>query len=305
MIIMHLLYNPSKSILQGVATSFKDRLQYAFVSPPSSNPNWFYTFSAKEKDVETGLSYFGSRYYSSDFSIWLSVDPQAAKYASLSPYVYCANNPVKLVDPNGEEVYVFDENGKYIETRGEKGSPDQIAILKSNGELCKSMEYSNGTIRLGLKGSVKQENGNIVSVQSLKIKGDNNALDCFKFVADNSAVEWSLVRTGYKKGDDGSNYLSNSQENIHENSVNLFINTKMYIREHWHSHPSGNLKASSADYESAESFRNRNGFLFDSFRYIPTFIYSQGQHKEYSPLLKALEDDLNNALEEWGKEGYR
>ena len=61
-----------------------------------------YTFSAKEKDSETGLSYFGARYYTSDLSIWLSVDPMAAKYPSLSPYVYCANNPVKLVDPNGE-----------------------------------------------------------------------------------------------------------------------------------------------------------------------------------------------------------
>ena len=65
--------------------------------------NWSYTFSAKEKDSETGLSYFGSRYYSSDLSIWLSVDPMAAKYPSLSPYVYCANNPVRLVDPNGED----------------------------------------------------------------------------------------------------------------------------------------------------------------------------------------------------------
>ncbi len=63
-----------------------------------------FTFSAKEKDSETGLSYFGSRYYSSDLSIWLSVDPMAAKYASLSPYVYCANNPVRCVDPNGEEI---------------------------------------------------------------------------------------------------------------------------------------------------------------------------------------------------------
>jgi RHS repeat-associated protein len=63
-----------------------------------------YTFSAKEKDSETGLSYFGSRYYSSDLSIWLSVDPKSDKYASLSPYVYCADNPVKLVDPNGEEI---------------------------------------------------------------------------------------------------------------------------------------------------------------------------------------------------------
>ena len=62
-----------------------------------------YAFSAKERDVETGLSYFGARYYSSDLSIWLSVDPMSDKYPSLSPYVYCADNPVKLVDPNGME----------------------------------------------------------------------------------------------------------------------------------------------------------------------------------------------------------
>ena len=72
----------------------------------------FYTFSAKEKDSETGLSYFGSRYYSSDLSIWLSVDPMAGKYPSLSPYVYCANNPVRVVDPDGEEVWFPDDPPK-------------------------------------------------------------------------------------------------------------------------------------------------------------------------------------------------
>ena len=66
--------------------------------------HWTYTFSAKEKDSETGLSYFGSRYYSSDLSVWLSVDPMASKYPSLSPYTYCANNPVRVVDPDGETI---------------------------------------------------------------------------------------------------------------------------------------------------------------------------------------------------------
>ena len=71
-----------------------------------------YTFSAKERDPETGLSYFGSRYYSSDLSVWLSVDPMSDKYPSLSPYSYCANNPMKLVDPNGEEIWIPDDPPK-------------------------------------------------------------------------------------------------------------------------------------------------------------------------------------------------
>ncbi len=78
-------------------------------------PPRIFTFSAKEKDSETGFSYFGSRYYSSDLSIWLSVDPMSDKYPSLSPYVYCADNPVKLVDPNGEDYdVVIDDQNKTI-----------------------------------------------------------------------------------------------------------------------------------------------------------------------------------------------
>ncbi|MBO6079535.1 MAG: RHS repeat-associated core domain-containing protein [Bacteroidales bacterium] len=95
-----------------------------------SIPNWTFTFSAKERDPETGLSYFGSRYYSSDLSIWLSVDPMAHKYASLSPYVYCANNPVKLVDPNGEEIGdYFSMSGRYLGTDGK--NDDKIYFVSN------------------------------------------------------------------------------------------------------------------------------------------------------------------------------
>ena len=58
------------------------------VSPFPKHFADYYTFSAKEKDAETGLTYFGARYYSSDLSVWLSVDPMSGKYPSLSPYVY-------------------------------------------------------------------------------------------------------------------------------------------------------------------------------------------------------------------------
>ena len=72
------------------------------------------SFTGKERDSETGLSYFGARYYDSDLMTgWLSVDPMADKYPNISPYAYCggtrptgadehrliefniANNPVK------------------------------------------------------------------------------------------------------------------------------------------------------------------------------------------------------------------
>ena len=110
------------------------------ISPSISFFAEIHTFSAKEKDTETGLSVtslrsvsssslsqaqtsltwrslirrFGARYYSSDLSIWLSVDPMSDKYPSLSPYTYCANNPIKLVDPNGEDIVITsttDDNG--------------------------------------------------------------------------------------------------------------------------------------------------------------------------------------------------
>ena len=61
-----------------------------------------YTFSAKEKDPETSLSYFGSRYYSSDLSIWLSVDPMSDSIPYMTPYNYCKNSPIVMKDPNGE-----------------------------------------------------------------------------------------------------------------------------------------------------------------------------------------------------------
>jgi RHS repeat-associated protein len=61
------------------------------------------SFSTKEKDEETLYSYFGARYYMSDISVWLSVDPMADKYPTMSPFMYCAGNPLKYIDPNGME----------------------------------------------------------------------------------------------------------------------------------------------------------------------------------------------------------
>ena len=72
--------------------------------------------NGKEKDYESGFHYYGARYYWSELLTgWLSVDPMADKYPGISPYAYCEDNPVKLIDPDGKEDTDFkDQNGTRI-----------------------------------------------------------------------------------------------------------------------------------------------------------------------------------------------
>jgi RHS repeat-associated protein len=93
----------------------------SFVSQTSSSWQTRYSFSGKEKDVETGYSYFGARYYDSDLSIWLSVDPLADKYPSMSAFMYVAGNPVMLVDPDGRTV-VGTDGEAVTYTKDDKGN---------------------------------------------------------------------------------------------------------------------------------------------------------------------------------------
>lgn len=73
-----------------------------FVEEHSNTHRTPYLFNGKELDEETGLYYYGARYYDPRTSVWQSVDPKAGKFPNWSPYNYAFNNPVKLIDPNGE-----------------------------------------------------------------------------------------------------------------------------------------------------------------------------------------------------------
>ncbi|MBQ8019244.1 MAG: RHS repeat-associated core domain-containing protein [Paludibacteraceae bacterium] len=78
-----------------------------FVEERNNSFSTNYLFNAKELDNETGLYYYGARYLDPTGAMWLSVDPMWEKYAGMSPYNYCAGNPVKMVDPDGRENTVF------------------------------------------------------------------------------------------------------------------------------------------------------------------------------------------------------
>ena len=97
--------------------------------------------SGKEKDAETGYHYFGARYYNSDLSLWLSVDPMADKYPSLSPYNYCAWNPMKLVDPDGDSI-IIKGNTDILYTEGMEYHGNDPFVSQSVNAL--NEIYNNG-----------------------------------------------------------------------------------------------------------------------------------------------------------------
>lgn len=113
--------------------------------PPNSNidqktyTSWEtpYKFSGMEKDLETGYSYFGARYYDSELSVWLRacppqpqwrrMDPLASKYPSMSAFMYCAGNPVMLIDPNGMNAWIPPTDGSGTWTAEAGDSPGSLA----------------------------------------------------------------------------------------------------------------------------------------------------------------------------------
>ena len=57
--------------------------------------------------------------------MWLSVDPLADKNISVSPYVYCIGNPIRLIDPDGRDWYQ-EENGTAVVWQ--EGNAERITI---------------------------------------------------------------------------------------------------------------------------------------------------------------------------------
>ena len=76
------------------------------VDEHSSSEDLPYKFNGKQFDEETGLYYYGARYLNPVTSLWYGVDLLTGKYPNVSGYIYCIDNPIKLIDVDGKDWFV-------------------------------------------------------------------------------------------------------------------------------------------------------------------------------------------------------
>src|SRR6056297_1269836 len=62
-----------------------------------------YKYVGKERDEETGLYYYGARYYAAWIARFVSVDPLQHDYPIYTPYQYAGNQPIIAIDLDGLE----------------------------------------------------------------------------------------------------------------------------------------------------------------------------------------------------------
>ena len=245
-----------------------------------------FRFTGKEKDEETGYGYFGARYMDHELmTMWLSIDPMADKYPSISPYAYCAWNPVKLVDPDGRDIWKLDNLGNVVDYI-ECNDYDCFHIVNDKGEIISSSNYYEfGTIsELCLDGQ---------SNTSFSVCGFENAKEIFEFLAgqytkeNNMPIEWAhgtvAATDSYGLGmDNSTNILTTTHEKA-DVDMGVWIDNGYVISRQAHNHPSGTKRPSDifepngrrhGDVPTALTFEKIFPSI-ENYIYIPSWGYSR------------------------------
>jgi RHS repeat-associated protein len=233
-----------------------------FIEERNNRWNTPYLFNAKELDEETGLYYYGARYYEPRTSVWLSVDPLTEKKTNISGYAYCLGNPVRLIDPDGKDEYEFTAAGYIKNVKETDFDSFHKVTLDENG---KSTRVEGGSLTLDKKvvtGQTVLKGRDSKEVNYLKIKGDNEAKQIFEHLANNSVeyrTEYGLTRIGETSGDTGLNLIGvNSIHTEGSTAANSVVFNNGYtIREAIHNHPSGNKKSSDGDIDVAKMIQRK------------------------------------------------
>ena len=169
----------------------------------------------------------------------------SGKYPYQSNYVYCSNNPLKVIDPNGEDEWEVNKSGHIRHVDGSEGMPDKLFAVRGFGanKFRKRTDIDglnvDGEIMKGLTASEKS--GKICFYQS---DCSYDMEEIFNYLADNTNVEWVLATvdnyTGTGLTPERGDYLITDHSRLNCNSAALLSACYSYdggLIRFKHSHP--------------------------------------------------------------------
>ena len=190
--------------------------------------------NAKEYDEETGMYYFGARYYDPTKLTFNSRDALFEQKPFFSPYAFCRNNPLRFIDPDGNDEYEFNMWGK-LKNVIQNDEKDIIRVKGIFGKERASQTYEKGTV----EGYAKVENKTKKEIQ-LTIKDNSSRESMFEFFANNTRIEWETING--EIGNSERNYIATNRSGDWVGSLDSYINDIIeqggVVCEHAHNHPS-------------------------------------------------------------------
>ena len=171
-------------------------------------------------------TYFGARYMDHELmTMWLSVDPMADKYPSISPYAYCAWNPVKLVDPDGCMIdeWRIDLNTGEVTKVGNKGG--KTTDYYSFGTTNTQGDWLPDATRDDVEISRNQSGG---TINSFRVNESNNSTLSIFHIPDDDKSGFFLERGGpdTKAPNQNKRILEGEYNFVKHSSTDKFFNNR-------------------------------------------------------------------------------
>jgi RHS repeat-associated protein len=151
-------------------------------------------YNDKEFDPMYGLNWYdyGARYYDAVRNQFTTPDPLAEKKPWLSPYTFCSNNPISRIDPDGRNDYKLNQNGEIEFVKRTNAETHTIYAVNKNGGIDKKNSYNISKSVLSFSTQkVETVQNQPYTINTYTIFDKKQAKGFFKFVANNSKVEWS------------------------------------------------------------------------------------------------------------------
>ena len=262
-----------------------------------------YGLTGKEIVYDNGLDeyFFGARTLFAPINRFNQPDPLCEEYYHISPYAYCANNFINVLDPTGMDIWEINNEGRVV-NHIETTEHDAFYMVDKKGIRIKDKEliFKYGTVK-SFKSQYFDKEKNL-SFDYYNVKGDSNGKQLFEFFATNTSVEWSQLLLG-KNETNGLNIISTSHMTNTEQSIPFLLNSQYKynysIRGHIHNHPNNSpfpsgLKTQKGDILFAKYLAKYSSKNNKSTPFFKIFIPKQLKYIYYNE--NSVETDFLNVM---------